>query len=102
MLLMLTAAANRDDRQFEEPDRFDVRRQIDHHVTFGYGLHFCMGRGSPGSKVGSRSRRCSPGSPNGTSTWTMPSGSTPRRCEAGTSYRSSSEQRAHSCDPALR
>jgi cytochrome P450 len=43
ILLMLNAAANRDDRQFDEPDRFDVRRTIDHHVTFGFGLHFCMG-----------------------------------------------------------
>lgn len=43
ILLMLTAAANRDERKFEAPDRFDVRRKIDHHVTFGHGLHFCMG-----------------------------------------------------------
>jgi cytochrome P450 len=43
ILLMLNAAANRDERQFDEPDRFDVRRTIDHHVTFGFGLHFCMG-----------------------------------------------------------
>jgi cytochrome P450 len=43
VMLLLTAAANRDDRKFEHPDRFDVRRTIDHHVTFGYGLHFCMG-----------------------------------------------------------
>jgi cytochrome P450 len=42
-LLMLNAAANRDERQFDDPDRFDVRRTIDHHVTFGFGLHFCMG-----------------------------------------------------------
>ena len=43
VLLMLTAAANRDDRQFDDPDRFSVGRRIDHHVTFGFGLHFCMG-----------------------------------------------------------
>jgi len=43
ILLLLNAAANRDDRQFDDPDRFDVRRSIDHHVTFGFGLHFCMG-----------------------------------------------------------
>jgi len=42
-LLLLTAAANRDERKFPEPDRFDVRRRIDHHLSFGYGLHFCMG-----------------------------------------------------------
>jgi cytochrome P450 len=43
VVLMLNAAANRDERQFEDPDRFNVRRTIDHHVTFGFGLHFCMG-----------------------------------------------------------
>jgi cytochrome P450 len=43
ILLVLNAAGNRDERQFDDPDRFDVRRTIDHHVTFGFGLHFCMG-----------------------------------------------------------
>jgi cytochrome P450 len=43
ILLMLNAAANRDDRKFDDPDTFDVRRTIDHHVSFGHGLHFCMG-----------------------------------------------------------
>ncbi len=43
VLLMLTGSANRDDRKYEDPDHFDVRRTIDHHVTFGYGIHFCLG-----------------------------------------------------------
>jgi cytochrome P450 len=43
IVLMLNAAANRDERAFDDPDRFDVRRTIDHHVSFGFGLHFCMG-----------------------------------------------------------
>ncbi len=43
VLLMLTSSANRDDRKFDSPDRFDVQRTIDHHLTFGYGLHFCLG-----------------------------------------------------------
>jgi cytochrome P450 len=43
VLLLLTAAANRDERKFDDPDRLDVRRKIDHHVTFGYGIHFCLG-----------------------------------------------------------
>jgi cytochrome P450 len=43
VMLLLTAAANRDERKFSEPDVFDIRRKIDHHLTFGYGIHFCLG-----------------------------------------------------------
>jgi len=42
-VLMLTGSAGRDDRAFPDPDRFDVRRTIAHHLTFGYGIHFCIG-----------------------------------------------------------
>ena len=40
---LLTGAANRDERAFEEPDVIDVRRSINRHVAFGYGIHFCLG-----------------------------------------------------------
>jgi cytochrome P450 len=43
VLVLLTASANRDERKFPDPDRFDVCRTIDHHLSFGYGLHFCLG-----------------------------------------------------------
>ncbi|MEY2467435.1 MAG: hypothetical protein QOF21_133 [Actinomycetota bacterium] len=43
VLIMLNASANRDERRFVDPDRFDIHRRGDHHVTFGYGIHFCLG-----------------------------------------------------------
>jgi cytochrome P450 len=42
-MLLLNASGNRDEREFEDADRFDIRRKIDHHLAFGYGLHFCLG-----------------------------------------------------------
>ena len=40
---LLTSAANRDERKFEDPDTYDVQRKIDHHVAFGQGVHYCFG-----------------------------------------------------------
>jgi len=42
-VLLLTGSAGRDERAFPDPNRFDVRRQMQHHVSFGYGIHFCVG-----------------------------------------------------------
>jgi cytochrome P450 len=40
---LLTGSAGRDERKYPDPDRFDVERRFDRHVTFGYGIHFCLG-----------------------------------------------------------
>jgi cytochrome P450 len=42
-VLLLNGSANRDPREFEDPDRFDVRRKSGRHISFGFGAHFCMG-----------------------------------------------------------
>jgi cytochrome P450 len=43
IMLLLNGSANRDDRHFPDGNRFDIHRTIDHHLSFGYGLHFCLG-----------------------------------------------------------
>ncbi len=42
-VFLLLGSANRDERQFPEPDRFDITRNPQDHVAFGYGIHYCLG-----------------------------------------------------------
>jgi cytochrome P450 len=42
-VLLLTGSAGRDERKYPNGEQFDVRRTFDHHVSFGYGIHFCLG-----------------------------------------------------------
>jgi len=42
-LLLMVASANHDERRFDDPERFDIHRKVGHHVTFGYGAHYCLG-----------------------------------------------------------
>jgi cytochrome P450 len=42
-VMLLYGSANRDDRQYPDPDRFDVTRRPGDHLAFGYGEHACVG-----------------------------------------------------------
>jgi cytochrome P450 len=42
-ILLIMASANRDPRRYENPDVYDIRRGDIQHLTFGYGLHYCLG-----------------------------------------------------------
>jgi pimeloyl-[acyl-carrier protein] synthase len=43
LVIVLLAAANRDTTMFEEPEVFDLERDPNEHLAFGYGIHFCIG-----------------------------------------------------------
>ena len=43
VMVLLNGSGNRDERHFPDGERFDIHRRIDHHLSFGYGLHFCLG-----------------------------------------------------------
>jgi cytochrome P450 len=43
MLSVALGSANRDERHYSDPDRFDLHRKNDDHVGFGFGQHFCAG-----------------------------------------------------------
>jgi len=43
VMVLINGSATRDERRFPDGDSFDIHRKIDHHLSFGYGLHFCLG-----------------------------------------------------------
>jgi len=42
-VILLTGSAGRDERKYPDPDVLDIHRNVDLHLTFGYGIHFCLG-----------------------------------------------------------
>lgn len=43
LVLVVIGSANRDPRQFPEPEHFDITRSPNPHLAFGHGIHFCLG-----------------------------------------------------------
>jgi cytochrome P450 len=43
LLSVIVGSANRDERHYDDPDRFQLRRKNDDHLAFGFGEHFCAG-----------------------------------------------------------
>ena len=43
VVVLVTAATGRDQRQFPDPDTVDVERSMERHLSFGFGIHVCMG-----------------------------------------------------------
>lgn len=43
LLVVWLGSANRDERQFDDPDAFDPERSPNQHLAFGHGVHFCLG-----------------------------------------------------------
>ena len=42
-VILITGAANHDERAFPDPEYFDIHREIERHVGFGFGIHLCVG-----------------------------------------------------------
>ena len=42
-VIVFYPSANRDDGVFDQPHRFDITRQPNNHIAFGFGRHFCLG-----------------------------------------------------------
>jgi cytochrome P450 len=43
VMVFIVGSANRDDRRFPDGDKFDIHREVTRHLTFGNGIHLCLG-----------------------------------------------------------
>jgi hypothetical protein len=81
VLALLWLSANRDEREFEQPDRLLLHRpNIKAHLGFGHGAHFCIGAAVARMETPSRSR----------SSWRAPGGSRSRPARRRATCRGSS------------
>ena len=90
IMLLLNGSANRDERHFADPDRFDIHRNVGRHLAFGYGVHFCLGAALARLEGRVALEEVLKRFPNGTSTGTTPCRRAPRPCGAGSRCPSSS------------
>ena len=42
-MILITGAANHDERAFADPEYFGIHRDIERHVGLGFGIHLCVG-----------------------------------------------------------
>ena len=57
VMVLLNGAGNRDERRWPDAQQFDIHREIGHHLSFGYGLHFCLGAALRTPRGARRARR---------------------------------------------
>ena len=61
-VVLMYPSANRDPEHFADPETFDVTRDPNHHIAFGFGTHFCLGAALRGSRSARSSRSSCAGS----------------------------------------
>ena len=82
-MVLLNALANRDERDFDDPDRFDILCKAQRHSSFGYGLYFRLGAHLARLEACVALEEVLSGSRSGKSTRSTPRRRGPRRCQAG-------------------
>ena len=101
-VLLLTGSAGRDEREYADPDRFDIHRELRHHVSFGYGIHFCVGAALAASRAAIALEETLKRFPRGRSTTIERCDSTRARCGAMPRCRSCCRHTRHDARTSFR